>query len=72
MDGVDSCQVGFTSWHLVKHRGKFDGVLTQEMEVYSADDMSKQKMQKVYKNCGFSKAVEFSEVGNAKKDSELE
>ena len=43
-DSVDRCQVGFTSWHLVKHRDKFDGTFVQVMEVYSADDVSKQKM----------------------------
>ena len=67
-DSVDMCSVGFNSWHLVKHRDEFDGALAQVMEVCSADDMSKQKRQ----NFVFAKAVLFSEVGNATKDSELD
>ena len=50
MDGVDRCQVGFTSWHLVKHEDKFDGALAQGIEVYSVDDISNHKRQEVYKN----------------------
>ena len=33
MDSVDRCQVGFTSWHLMKHGDKFDGALTQVTEM---------------------------------------
>ena len=29
IDGVDKCQVGFTSLHIVKHGDKFDGALGQ-------------------------------------------
>ena len=66
-DGVGRCQDGFSSWHLVKQGDKFDGA--QVMKIYNADDMSKQKRQKVYKNFGFAKAVFISEVGIATKDS---
>ena len=32
-------EVGFSSWHLFKHVGKFDNLLAQVMNVYSmADD----------------------------------
>ena len=49
-DGVDKCQVGFTSCHLFKHCDKFDGALAQVTEVYSLNDTSNHKRQKVYKN----------------------
>ena len=58
--------------HLVKHGDKFDGVLAQVTEVYSVDDVSKQKRQRVYKNFSFAKAVLISEVGYATMDTELE
>ena len=29
-DGVDRCQIGFTSQHLVKHEDNFDGALAQK------------------------------------------
>ena len=57
MDSVDRCQIAFTSQHLVKHMYRFDGTLAQVMEVYSVDDDSNQKRQKVHKNFGFVKAV---------------
>ena len=47
-DGVDSCWVGFTSWHLVKHGDKFDGALAQVTTVYSAYDVIKQERHEVY------------------------
>ena len=72
MDGVDMSQVGFTSWHLVKHSGKFDGALTQVTEVYSVNDTSNHKRQKVYKNFGFAKANFILEVENTTKESESE
>ena len=65
--GVDRCQVGFTSCHLVKHGDKFDGALAQVTEVYNVDDVSNQKKQKVYNNFGFVKTVLILEVGNATK-----
>ena len=42
------------------------------MEIYSADDVSKQKRQKVYKSFGFAKMVLISKVGETTKDSEDE
>ena len=72
IDGVDRCWVGFTSWHLVKHRDKFDCALAQAMEVYIADDVSKQKRQKVYKSFGFAMMVLISKVGNARRNSKME
>ena len=68
---VGRYQVGFTSQHHVKHGDKFDGALAQVMEEHSDDDISNEKRQNVYKNFGFAKASLVSEVGNAKKDSEL-
>ena len=72
MDGVDRCQGGFTSQHLVRHGNKFDGAWTQVREVCSVDDTSNHKKQKVYKNFSFAKAVLILEVENTRKDSELE
>ena len=72
MDGVDRCQVGCTSWHLVKHGDVFDCMLAQVTEVYSVDDISNQKRQKVYKNFGLAKAVLILDIGKATKKLELE
>ena len=72
MDAVDSCWVGFTPGHLVKYGDKFDGALAQVTEVYSVNDASNHKRQKVYKNFGFAKAVLILEVENLTKESELE
>ena len=71
-DGVDRCQVGFTPWHLVKDGEKFDGALAPVTEVYSVNDISSHKRQKVHKNFGFAKAVLILEVENTTKESELE
>ena len=35
-DDIDRCQVGFVPQHLVKHMGKYNGVLAQIIDVYSA------------------------------------
>ena len=72
MDSVDRCHVGFTSWHLVMNKDKFDGTLAQVTEVYTVDDTSNEKRQNVYKNFGFAKAVLIFEVGNMTKELELE
>ena len=57
MDGVDKCQVDFTSLQLVKQSDKFDDALSQVLEVYSVNDTSNHKRQKVYKNFGFATVV---------------
>ena len=72
MDDVEGCQVSFALWHLVKDEDKFDGELAQVMEVYSVNDTSNHKRQKVYKNFGYAKAVLILEVVNTTKKSELE
>ena len=52
------------TWHLAKHKDKFDCVLAQVTEIYSVDDISNQKRQK--------RAVLIFEVGNTTKESQLE
>ena len=39
-DDVDRGRVGFAPWHLVKHMGKYNGVLVQITDVFRAADDS--------------------------------
>ena len=71
-NGDDRCQVGFTSWNLSNHGDNIDGALAQVTMIYSADDVGKQKMQKVHKKFGFAKADLILEVGDATIYTELE
>ena len=57
IDSVDRCQVGFVPWDLVKHMGKYNGVLVQTTDVFSTVDDSNYRRKKAYKNHGVAKAV---------------
>ena len=39
MDSVDRCPAAFISWHLIKHRDRFDNALAQVTEANSADNL---------------------------------
>ena len=56
--GVDRCWVGIVPHDLIKHMGKYDVVLVQIMNVFSAADDSNYRRQKVYKNMQQMKQME--------------
>ena len=56
-NGVDSSWVGFVSQHLIKLMEKYNFVLVQIIDVFSAADDCNYRRQKVYKNDAFAIAV---------------
>ena len=55
MDGVNRCLVGFASLHLIKNANKYNGVLLQVKDIYSAADGNSYRRRRYPKTMGLQR-----------------
>lgn len=55
--GIDTCKVGFTRRHLLKHKDEYDARLAQIIQIFSDESESPTDRAKYHRNKGCARAV---------------
>ena len=63
-DGIDACRIGFLPWHMNHHAARYDGVLGQITETFSARHHNHAICEKWHRNMAFCRVAVLSPLNS--------